>query len=439
MTLDDVIRTFRRWMDLPDPTPLLAVLASVAANLLGGDPCWIMLVGPPSSGKTEILGAFVRLPYVHVCATLTEAALLSGTPKRDTVADARGGLLRVIGDFGVLMCKDFGSIMSQHRETMAAVLAALREIYDGSWTRHVGVDGGKTMHWEGHVGLIAGCTPTIDRHHAVMAAMGERIALCRMPETDADVQAARALAHVGREGIMRAELSDAVMGLFATIDVCEAPVLTTVDRARLIDLATFVVRCRSAVERDGQSRDIELIPDAEAPGRLVTMLARFHSGLAVIGADAATQWAVVRRVGLDSMPAIRWRVINALADGATRDTSTIAVSIDYPTTTTRRTLEDLTAHGIVVRESQGQGKADTWTLSTWALTKLAALGVPEMSGGNIGEGDSINNPTACMYENRERSPDQPCPDCGEHAWVWLAVQRWGCVVCRPHVTPVGAV
>src|ERR1039458_9745419 len=39
--LESVIETFRRWLYLPDTTPLLAVLGTVAANLLPGDPVWL--------------------------------------------------------------------------------------------------------------------------------------------------------------------------------------------------------------------------------------------------------------------------------------------------------------------------------------------------------------------------------------------------------------
>src|SRR5213076_55141 len=121
-------------------------------------------------------------------------------------SDAKGGLLRSIGGFGIIAAKDFGSVLNMNRDARAAVLAALREIYDGAWTRHVGTDGGRTLTWAGKVGLVAGCTPTIDRHHAVMGAMGERFVLFRLPEVEGDEQARRALAHAGREGAMRAEL-----------------------------------------------------------------------------------------------------------------------------------------------------------------------------------------------------------------------------------------
>src|SRR5207247_1342013 len=135
-------------------------------------------------------------------ATLSEAGLLSGTPKRERASDAKGGLLRAIGDRGIIACKDFGSVLNMGRDARAAVLAALREVFDGSWTRHVGTDGGKTLHWSGKVGLIAGCTQSIDRHHAVMGAMGERFVLFRLSEASGDEQARRALAQAGREGQM---------------------------------------------------------------------------------------------------------------------------------------------------------------------------------------------------------------------------------------------
>ncbi len=68
---------------------------------------------------------------------------------------------------------------------------------------------------------------------------------------------------------MRAELSEAVSRLMTAIDFTREPSkLTGDERDRLVSLASFVARCRSSVERDGYSREIDLIPDPEAPGRL---------------------------------------------------------------------------------------------------------------------------------------------------------------------------
>jgi hypothetical protein len=49
--IDEVIEVFERWLILKDPTPLYAVLGTVAANLLPGDPVWLGLIAPPMSRR----------------------------------------------------------------------------------------------------------------------------------------------------------------------------------------------------------------------------------------------------------------------------------------------------------------------------------------------------------------------------------------------------
>ena len=369
--LDSTRATFRSWLHLPDTGALDAVLATVAANRLGGDPVWLLLVGPPGGGKSELLNAITRLEDAHPAGTLTEASLLSGTPKREHDAAAKGGLLRSIGDYGIIVAKDFGSVLNMNRDARAQLLAALREVYDGAWTRHVGTDGGKTLAWNGKVGLIGGCTPTIDRHHAVMGAMGERFILYRLPEVDPDVQAREALGHAGRERQMRSELATAVETLFAGA-ATEARERTEAETQRLIALATLVVRARSAVERDGYSREIELVPGPEAPTRLVIVLDRMLAGLDAIGTTRADAWQVVTKLALDSVPALRLNVLYTLLPGSA-DTNAVATAVRHPAQTTRRALEDLTAHGLVEVERQGEGKAHLWSLSLFARARLENL------------------------------------------------------------------
>ena len=377
--LADVQSAFARWLHLPDDTPLLAVLGAVAANLLPGDPVWLLLVAPPGSGKTELLESLHGVPGVHRAATLTEAALLSGTPRKERASGAKGGLLHEIGGRGIILCKDFGSVLSMHRDERSRVLAALREIYDGNWTRHVGSEGGRRLTWSGNVGIVAGCPPTIDRHHAVTASLGERFVLLRFGDSPTEAHTLKALAHAGREREMRGELAAAVATLFAGLPTSDAqPLIGADEQRRLVSLAMLVSRCRSSVERDGYSREVELIPGAESPTRLAVTLRRLFDGLLAVGVERGRAWAVVRRVALDSMPAIRRSSLTAVQKLGEPSTTHVATAIGYPTPTTRRALEDLAAYRVVERLADGQGKADRWRVSGSFAAYLAA--VPEMSG-----------------------------------------------------------
>jgi putative DNA primase/helicase len=379
--LPHVIETFQRWLHLDDLGPIYVTLATIVANRMEGDPLWLMLVGAPSGGKTEILNAVAGQPDVHMAATLTVGALLSGTAKRDKDKASKGGLLREIGAFGILVCKDFTSILSMNRDPRAELLAALREIYDGSWTRHVGVDGGRTLAWAGKLGLLAGCTTTIDSHHTVMATMGERFLLYRLPEIQGEEQGRRALENTGHEREMRQALASVVAGLLSTLEPPSAlPPLHPGDANRLVALAALAARARSAVERDSRTREIDLIPDPEAPARLAQALRRLYGGLLVIGLDADTAWGYVAKVGLDCMPKLRRGVFRVLAaDDAWHETVALALHVHYPTSTARRALEDLAVHGIAERESGGTGNADRWHLSDWARELYERASVPEMS------------------------------------------------------------
>jgi hypothetical protein len=373
--IGDTLETFRRWQYLPNPLPLYAALGTVAANRLDGDPVWLLLVAPPAYGKSEILQAISELDDAHSAATLTEGALLSGTPAKDKTKGARGGLLKAIGDFGIIVAKDFGSVLSMHRDARAAVLAALREIYDGHWTRHVGVDGGKTLHWSGKVGFLAGVTDAIERHHAVTASMGERFILCRFPNTDPDTQSRQSLRNVGKEAQMRRELGEAVRTLFASRLDHPRPVTDT-EQGKLINLAGFTVQARSSVERDPyQSREIVLVPAAEAPGRLVKQLVGLLNGLDAIGVPRPDAWNVINQMAWDSLPTLRRKILAYLYGVDQPQTTTeVATAVAHPTTTTKRTLEDLTAHNVVLRDPQGKGKADLWELSNEAQRRITGIG-----------------------------------------------------------------
>lgn len=263
--------------------------------------------------------------------------------------------------------KDFTSTLAQNRDTRAQTLSALREIYDGHWSRPVGTEGGKVLHWSGKVGLVAGVTPAIDAHHAVLSELGDRFIFYRLPPTDAAKQGKAAL-DLDDDGQMRAELVGAVAEFFSAVKPPDKPPkLQGAEQARMVALATLGARCRSAVERDGRTRELLFVPEAEPPARLAKALWRLLEGVTAIGVDRSIAWQVVTKTALDCMPSRRRIVLQVLVDEETDPTTTqVAERSDQPTPTVRLALEDLTAHRLAVRRPQGQGKADRWRLTDQA-------------------------------------------------------------------------
>ena len=197
-TLDEVREVFRKWLGRDyDVDVIDAVLATGAAERLAGDPLWLLVISGPGNAKTETVQALSGTG-AYVTSTITsEGALLSASPRRERRKNATGGLLRKIGDRGVLVIKDVTSILSADRNTRGVVLAALREIYDGRWERNVGSDGGQTLTWTGRIAIVGAVTTAWDASHAVMAVMGDRFVLIRSDSTTGRIAAGNKACFVG--------------------------------------------------------------------------------------------------------------------------------------------------------------------------------------------------------------------------------------------------
>jgi len=344
--LDEVVNTFREWLALKDESPVYITLGAVAANLLKGDPVWLGLIAPPSSAKTELLNSLGLLRFVKVVETFTPPALLSGSSKKDRAKYATGGVLREIGDFGILLFKDFGSLLELRFEQRADMMASLRRIYDGEYTRVVGAEGGKTLTWRGKAGAIFGGTQAYDSHHAVSGTLGDRFLLFRV-ETMADEQLSKCRLQTGDNArLMRQALARAAAGVFAALPdpLPERTNMTDAEYKSLSNVILKVIRLRAGVVRDGYRREIEAVHDPEGPARLSIALQQLFSGLVLVGVPRTEAASLVERVAYDSAPQQRLRALNALTDDwqTTRD---VAAKISLPTGTARRVLEDLAAPG----------------------------------------------------------------------------------------------
>jgi hypothetical protein len=373
-TIRDVVAAFQANLHLPDPGIIYVVMAAVAANLMPGDPVWLLVVAPPSSGKTEVLDSLRRLVWVHMISAFTEAGLLSAAPAKKGDTTSTGGLLKQVGENGLLVAKDYTTVLEEHGSTRRRLFAVQREMYDGRYTRHVGSNGGQPVEWEGKVGLIGGVTEMIDT--VDFGLMGERFVLFRLPAASPEDDYASCVVaseNAGHQREIRREWSQAVVRFFADLVLPqEISILTTDSEDRLITLATLGARCRSTVVRDYYKRDtIDLVPSPERPPRLFAQLRQLHAGLLAVQTPPDDVWRLLAEVAVGGIPRDRRRVIEALvAGGSDLTTSTVGGRVGLPYTSVRRRLEDLTALGVV--ELVGE-RPERWRVSYWVRDRWWAV------------------------------------------------------------------
>ena len=388
-TLADLTAIVNKWLLLEDADVLPVTLGAIAAHRLGGESPWLLLVAPPSGTKTEILRMTWGTPGIYPLSELTARTFASGL---ETEGDDPSLLARLKDE--ILVLKDMTTILEMHQEERQAVLAQLREMYDGRFDKAWGT--GKELHWTGRLGFLAGVTPVIDQHHAVMALLGPRFVQLRMVGSDRCEVAERAMENADHEEQMRRELAGACAAFLATIPKMPPEVAPEVRRwlARVADLVT---RARSPVLRDGWKREFEYAPEPEMPARLARQLHALLRGVALVAGHPVVQTedtARIARVAADCIPGIRRKALDALreADGWVR-TSNVANTVQHARTTVVRALEDLQALGLVSCKKGGQGVPDEWALTDECRELMEVLATsPEKSEGRRTETEPATSP-----------------------------------------------
>jgi hypothetical protein len=378
--LADVHTAYLQWFgDDYDLGVLNAVLCTAAARCLSGDPPWLLVVGGSGAAKTETIAPLAAAGAVTVSTISGEAALLSGTPAKSRAKKATGGLLRTIGSSGLLVVKDFTSILSMNRDTRALVLAALREIYDGHWSRNVGTDGGATLTWHGRVVLVGACTTAWDSAYQVVSTMGDRFALARLRSDDGHRRQAglQAMENVGEERSMRSGLAEVTRKLLeaaaARLDTEPEPGLTRAEMESLLGLADLVTRARTPVERDYQGSPA-FAHALEMPTRFAKQLVQLARGGLLLGLDHDTALGVAARCCHDTMPPLRRIVLADVASHPDSFTPDVAERVQIPRSTVDRTLQELQLLGLLEVQHVAYGERVRWLYSLAPGTDRDALG-----------------------------------------------------------------
>jgi hypothetical protein len=314
-----------------------------------GDPLWLLLVNPASTGKTELVQLFRDIPECGWLPEVTENTFLSGlqrpsaaggmAPARDTSLlfrwtdpALRHGALPV----RVMLVQDLTGVITQRRERRDIIFGQLRQIYDGRFAKSTGM--GDDLMWEGYLGLLGGVTPYYDDVAEINSVLGERFLLYRPARHNPLAEAQRAVAanhDIGRHRRLAAvRAASAVRQGRKAMSAVNVPASAT---NVVTVLATLLARCRTPVSRDSYTRVMRLIPQPEGPARLTRQLAKLLTGITAVralGMPGAQELAVLAKVARDSMPNVRLAVLRALLQTG---------AADAPTITTIRALTGVTS------------------------------------------------------------------------------------------------
>jgi hypothetical protein len=354
--LDKMHATFRKWFGAEYDLDVIDIIVAVAASeRLGGDPAWLLVVSGPGAAKSESVTPLAGCGAYITSTIQSEGALLSAVSKKSHAKGATGGLLRKIGDRGILVLKDVTTILNANRETRSTVLSALREIHDGRWERNVGTDGGQTLTWEGRLVIVGAVTSVWDRSHSVVAAMGDRFLLVRI---DSNTESSRlaageqALRNLGKEPQMRAELAEVVGGVMVGIRAADIAV-TMEEYRRLLAAANIITKARTAAERD-YSGEVVDADAAEMPTRFAKQLMQVMRGSMAMGMSRERAMELAIRCARDSLPPLRSLILlDVAAHPGTRPGDTRR-RINKPWRTVKREMEALNHIGVLICEEETQ-------------------------------------------------------------------------------------
>ena len=73
-----IISAAHRWLELDDDHLPVVVLATAFSNWIHGDPVWLLIVAPPSSGKSAFISALSGIDQVYPLSKLTARTFVSG-------------------------------------------------------------------------------------------------------------------------------------------------------------------------------------------------------------------------------------------------------------------------------------------------------------------------------------------------------------------------
>ena len=273
ITFNEILTAIKKYMILEGQDEhIIDLLLATALSLELNRPIWLMIIAPPSSGKTELLNTLTKLENYHPLHNLTPKFLFSGHPL------AQGGYMnRKVKERGLLAFPDFTTVLSLDSKPRNIIFNQLRVIYDGKAGLGTGIDSGNYNTWEGKIALIALVTEAIEKLKEKSSDLGERFLYYNYFSKELDEES-----FVNRQmnDPLKKFVPDSVLEFISSRTKLITQKSVSEEEIKWIfRLAKFIAYGRATVERDGYKREISNIHQPEKPFRIFTALEGLYKSL----------------------------------------------------------------------------------------------------------------------------------------------------------------
>jgi len=363
--IDELKKIYKDVFYLEEDMILNVIVAITVAAKLEGDPIWLLIIGGPSSGKSELCQSLGTIPFVHSVSTLSENTFLSNMPSS---GGKENSLLHRIGPKGVLVMKDYTSILSMRAEKRDVIISQMREIYDGAISKESG--NGKSESWKGKLNWIGAVTESVYLKEDESAGMGRRTINYVMPSQDRRKTTMRAVKNnkdsKEKRDRIQAIFNETIMEIVENLIDKPLPDISEEFTEELVDLADFITEVRSPTERNFRG-ELVLVPSSEMPMRVFQMFLTLARILILLNDGEVTDEirGILYKIAMDSIPKPRRLALGLLAQYDKITTKGAAQLIRYPTETMRTWLENVNVLGICERKTTGLNMVgpDTWVMN----------------------------------------------------------------------------
>lgn len=372
-TIDQLEAEYNKIFYKFDQGVVRIAVATVIANRMPGPAVWLMLVAPSSGGKTEVVTSFNEIPFFEPISELTANTFASGFK----AGPGESSLLKRIKN-GVLGFKDYTTIISLPIDKCNAILAQLREIYDGEYVKQIG--NGEPIKWKGKMGAIAACTEAIYSFDERSSAKGPRFVYYRMSQPDRMGQSRASMGNNADTEALQTHIRECTKNVVAHVIGHMDPEPVDLGEEffeKVLKIADFVTLARSGVEVDYRGV-VTFAPAAEMPARFAGQMMALARAIITMNKTAdlpddhpsrsnkltEAEKNLIYKTAFDSIPRTKRDPIYFLAqylEGAT--SAGVAVKLRLPTEAVVTQLHRLAAHGVCTRIKSSGNQGDTWKIN----------------------------------------------------------------------------